>query len=110
MDQMANEGLAPKQPDSLTKYPRMTLHCSCGNEFNINVMRFVKSEPVTCQICGAEFPVDLGTKFAKAMEDLFHVKYELSERNSGFDIGFVYKSTFKQPPAPQPFQPSDFED
>ena len=108
-DGMANESSGSPRQETLTKYPRMTLHCSCGNEFNLNVMRFAKSEPVVCQICGAQFPVDLGTKFAKAMEDLFHVKHELSERDSGFDIAFVYKSTFKQPPAPQPFLPSDFD-
>jgi hypothetical protein len=39
---------------------------------------------------------------------MFAVKYELEKQNSPFDLSFVYKSTFKQPPAPFPFEPSDF--
>lgn len=88
----------------------MTLHCSCGNEFNINVIRLKNGEPVICQICGATFPVELGQKFAGALQEMFAVKYELAKINSGFDLSFVYKSTFKQPPGPLPFDPSDFED
>jgi hypothetical protein len=93
----------------LTDYPRLTLHCACGNEFNINVMRFKNSEPVICQICGETFPADLGVQFANALHDLFAVKYTLKKRSSGFNIAFVYKSTFKQPPAPLGFSPEDFE-
>jgi len=93
---------------NLAKYPRMTLHCGCGNEFNINVMRFKSGEPVVCQICGDEFPKDLGEQFASALHDMFKVKYDLDKRNSGFDLSFIYKSTFKQPPAPHPFNEADF--
>lgn len=92
----------------LTHYPRITLHCNCGNEFNINVIRLKDGSPVICQICGASFPEDLGHKFANALQDMFAVKYELQKRDSGFDLSFVYKSTFKQPPAPYPFSPDDF--
>lgn len=100
----------PGLPNDLTHYPRLTLHCGCGNEFNINVMRFKSAEPVVCQICGDQFPPELGEKFAKALYDMFTVKYELDKRDSGFDLSFVYKSTFKQPPAPYPFEPADFPD
>jgi hypothetical protein len=89
-------------------YPRMTLHCACGNEFNINVMRLKNRDPVICQICGEVFPADLGEKFANALYEMFTVKYGLEKQNSAFDISFVYKSTFKQPPAPFPFSDSDF--
>jgi hypothetical protein len=92
----------------LTHYPRITLHCDCGNEFNANVIRFKNAEPVLCHICGAIFPTDLGEKFAKAMQDMFTVKHEMEQIHCGFDISFVYKSTFKQPPAPHPFVPEDF--
>ena len=92
----------------LTQYPRMTLHCNCGNEFNINVIRLKSGDPVLCQICGAAFPEDLGQKFANALNEMFAVKYELEKRDSGFDLSFVYKSTYKQPPAPHPFSPEDF--
>jgi hypothetical protein len=90
-------------------YPRMTLHCACGNEFNVNVIRLKNKEPVICLICGEQFPVELGEKFANALYDLFAVKYELEKKSSRFDISFLYKSTFKQPPAPFPFNESDFE-
>ncbi|MCE3234513.1 MAG: hypothetical protein K0Q50_693 [Vampirovibrio sp.] len=86
----------------------MTLHCECGNEFNINVIRLKNGEPVLCHICGETFPEELGRKFAGALQDMFAVKYELDKINSGFDLSFIYKSTFKQPPAPHPFEPSDF--
>jgi ribosomal protein S27E len=96
---------------NLTHYPRITLHCGkCGNEFNANVIRFKNGEPVLCHICGAIFPKELGVKFAHALQDMFTVKYELDNVHAGFDISFVYKSTFKQPPAPHPFEPSDFPD
>lgn len=93
----------------LKQFPRMTLHCDCGNEFNVNVIRLRNSQPVLCQICGEEFPLDLGETFAKALYDLFAVKHELENRKSPFDISFIYKSTFKQPPAPYPFTEADFE-
>ncbi|MEB3285926.1 MAG: hypothetical protein VKJ04_00330 [Vampirovibrionales bacterium] len=98
----------PGFPTDISQYPRMTLHCGCGNEFNISVMRFKNSEPVICQLCGDQFPADLGEKFAKALYDMFTVKYELEKRENGFEISFLYKSTFKQPPAPYPFEASDF--
>ena len=94
---------------NLTKYPRMTLHCGCGNEFIVNVMRFQSGQPVVCQICGDEFPKDLAEQFAKALYDMFKVKYELDRRQSGFDLSFIYKSTYKQPPAPHGFDPDDFK-
>jgi hypothetical protein len=93
---------------TVTHFPRITLHCDCGNEFNVNVMRFRNREPVLCQICGEQFPADLGEKFASALYDMFAVKYGLDKQNSPFDISFLYKSTFKQPPAPYPFADSDF--
>jgi hypothetical protein len=96
------------QKPKLGQYPRMTLHCDCGNEFNINVIRLKNGEPVICHICGEEFPVELGRKFANALQDMFAVKYELDKIDSGFDLSFVYKSTFKQPPAPFPFEEADF--
>jgi hypothetical protein len=95
----------------LSQYPRMTLHCGvCGNEFNINVIRLKNGDPVICLVCGAQFPEALGKKFANALQDMFAVKYELEKLDSGFDLSFVYKSTFKQPPAPHPFEPADFAD
>ena len=98
-----------QEDSNLTRYPRITLHCACGNEFNINAIRLKNADPILCQICGAAFPADLGEKFAQALHDMFSIKYELEDRNSGFDISFLYKSTFKQPPAPYPFSPEDFE-
>ncbi|MBX2860123.1 MAG: hypothetical protein KTR14_02740 [Vampirovibrio sp.] len=95
-------------PPSVMMFPRITLHCTCGNEFTINVMRFKNRELVCCLICGAIFPEDLGEKFVKALQDMFTVKHELENHDSGFDISFLYKSTFTQPPAPHPFEPEDF--
>lgn len=98
------------QKTQLSKYPRMTLHCGvCGNEFNINVIRLKNGDPVLCHICGESFPVEQGKHFADALQAMFHVKYELDKMDSGWDLSFVYKSTFKQPPAPHPFDPTDFE-
>lgn len=94
----------------LTHYPRITLHCECGNEFNINVIRLKNGQPVLCHICGEIFPENLGVQFANALQEMFTVKYELDKLQSGFDLSFVYKSTFKQPPGPYPFDPSDFPD
>jgi hypothetical protein len=96
------------QKPKLTHYPRITLHCECGNEFNINVIRLKSGEMVLCHICGSQFPVDLGQKFAHALQEMFTVKYELDKMQVGFDLSFLYKSTFKQPPAPYPFDASDF--
>lgn len=100
-----------EQPSSLnlTLYPRITIHCKCQNEFNINVIRLKHREIVVCQICGAEFPAELGEKFAAALQDMFTIKHELDKQNCGFDLSFLYKSTFRQPPAPYPFSPEDFE-
>lgn len=90
-------------------YPRITLHCSqCGNEFNVSVMRFRDKQVVECPICGQVFPQDLGEAFAQALYEMFKVKYNLEERGVDFDISFLYKSTFKQPPAPHPFDAEDF--
>lgn len=98
------------QKPTVTQFPRITLHCDCGNEFNINVMRFSNKESVVCQVCGEQFPVELGEKFAAALYEMFAVKHGLEKQNSPFDLSFVYKSTFKQPPAPHPFEPADFAD
>ncbi len=86
----------------------MTLHCECGNEFNVNVIRLKNGDVVLCQLCGAIFPQEQGVKFANALQDMFAVKYELEKLNSGFDISYLYKSTYKQPPAPYPFNSDDF--
>lgn len=92
-----------------TSYPRITLHCSqCGNEFNVNVLRFRDRQTVDCMICGQVFPQDLGHAFANALYEMFTVKHHLEESGANFDLSFVYKSTFKQPPAPHPFDSSDF--
>jgi hypothetical protein len=96
-------------PHPQQAYPRITLHCRCDNEFNINVMRLKNSEPVLCAICGEVFPADLGQQFAQALHDMFKVKHGLEKHGSGFNLSFQYKSTFKQPPAPLPFAASDFE-
>jgi len=91
------------------QYPRITLHCShCGNEFNVSVLRFRDKQIVECQICGQIFPENLGEAFTNALYEMFTVKHHLEEQDSAFDISFVYKSTFKQPPAPFPFEESDF--
>ncbi len=95
--------------DPLAAYPRITLHCKCGNEFCVNVMRFKNTDAVICQICGNTFPEELGVQFTQALEDLFKVKHKLDIKSRGFDISFLYKSTFKQPPAPYPFDSSDFD-
>lgn len=97
----------PLKPDQ-TQFPRMTLHCHCGNEFNINVMRLKNREAVHCLICGEQFPMDLGEQFALALQEMFKVKHGLEKQDSGFDLSFIYKSTFKQPPAPYAFSPGDF--
>lgn len=92
-----------------SSYPRITVHCTrCGNEFNINVLRFRDRQVVECLICGQTFPEDLGQAFANALYDMFTVKHNLENSGSEFEISFVYKSTFKQPPAPHPFSESDF--
>jgi ribosomal protein S27E len=92
-------------------YPRITVHCAqCGNEFNVNVLRFRDRETVECQICGQVFPEDLGAAFANALYEMFTVKHHLEEKEVNFDISFIYKSTFKQPPGPYPFEPGDFEE
>ena len=90
-------------PDQ-SSYPRITLKCHCGNEFNINVMRLKNREPVLCQICGEIFPEDIGEKFAQAFEDLYKVKYLIEKEDSPFKYSFIYKSTFNQPPAPYPVE------
>jgi hypothetical protein len=90
------------------EYPRMTLRCRCHNEFNVNVMRFKNQDPVVCAICGEIFPPDLGQQLADALHDMFKVRHQLEQVGSGFNLSFVYKSTFKQPPAPLPFDPADF--
>lgn len=91
-------------------YPRITVHCNqCGNEFNVNVLRFRNKQPVECQICGQVFPEGLGESFASALYDMFKVKHDMETSGVAFEISFVYKSTFKQPPAPFAFTEKDFE-
>lgn len=84
------------------RYPRITLKCSCGNEFNVNVIRMREREPVFCLICGEHFPVETGEKFAQAFQDLYNVKHMIDREGAKFKYAFVYKSTFEQPPAPYP--------
>ncbi len=92
-------------------YPRLTIHCCmCGNEFNVNVLRFRDRQMVDCQICGQVFPEELGQQFANALYDMFTVKHNLENSGTLFEISFLYKSTFKQPPAPYAFEPDDFEE
>lgn len=64
---------------------------------------------VDCQICGQVFPDELGQLFANALYEMFRVKHHLEDSGSNFEISFMYKSTFKQPPAPLAFEESDFE-
>ncbi len=85
-------------------YPRLTLKCKCGNEFNINVMRLRDNEPVICMICGKQFNSELGEKFAKALEDLYHVKYQLERDCYPFHFSFVYNTSYPQPPIPCAFE------
>jgi hypothetical protein len=66
--------------------------------------------PVECQICGQVFPEELGQKFANALYDMFTVKHNMETSGVEFEISFVYKSTFKQPPGPFAFTESDFDD
>lgn len=84
-------------------FPRITLKCKCGNEFQINVLRLKDKEIVNCQVCGEIFPVDLGEKFAKALEELYIVKYQLEKDAFPFHFSFKYKSSYKQPPVPYSF-------
>jgi hypothetical protein len=84
-------------------FPRIALQCKCGNEFDINVMRLKEDQPVLCQICGERFSEEVGEKFAKALEDLYKVKYSLEKEGYPFHISFVYRSTYPQPPIPYPF-------
>jgi len=92
-----------------TKFPRITLRCKCGNEFNVNVMRFRDKEPVICQICGENFPQEIGSNFTKALEDLYLIKHNLEKEDYPFHFSFIYKSSFNQPPIPYPFDKNDDE-
>ena len=82
------------------KYPRVTLKCNCGNQFDVNVIRMKNKESVLCQVCGKIFPVETGEQFAQAFEDLYKVKYQLEKESNNFQFAFLYKSTFAQPPVP----------
>lgn len=84
-------------------FPRITLKCACNAEFDINVLRLRDKESVYCQICGEKFSEKLGEKFAKALEDLYLVKYQLEKDGYPFHFSFIYKSSFGQPPHPYPF-------
>ncbi|MEI7474125.1 MAG: hypothetical protein WCK67_05040 [bacterium] len=88
-------------------FPRITLKCKCGNEFNLNVLRLRDKETVNCMVCGEHFSEELGEKFAKALEDLYLVKYTLEKNSYPFHFSFKYKSSYSQPPAPYPFHHED---
>lgn len=90
-----------------TEYPRVRLKCICGNIFNVNVMRMKEQDPIVCQVCGDQFPEELGLDFAKAFEDLYKVKYKMEKDGIGFEYAFLYKSSFNQPPAPYPIDDDD---
>jgi len=88
-----------------TDFPRVTLKCNnCGNEFQVNVLKFRNESPIVCQVCGNEFPKSTGEKFAAALQNLFEVKYELDKIPDSFQFSFVYKSCHSQPPVPYSFQ------
>lgn len=84
-------------------FPRITLKCKCGNEFNINVLRLRDNESVNCMVCGELFSQELGVKFAKALEDLYLVKHSLEKQSYPFHFSFKYKSCYSQPPSPLEF-------
>lgn len=87
-----------------TDFPRVTLKCNkCGNEFQLNVLRFREKQLVSCMVCGNEFPSAIGEKFAQALQHLFEVKYLLDKESDAFQYSFVYKSTHSQPPIPYSF-------
>jgi len=88
---------------SQTDFPRVSLKCKCGNEFNINVMRMREDKHISCQICGEKFPKETGEKFAKALEDLYKVRYQLERDGYPFHFSFLYKSSYSQPPVPYEF-------
>lgn len=84
-------------------FPRISLKCRCGNEFNANVLRLRDKQEVHCMVCGEIFPEDLGIKFAKALEELYLVKYNLEKQSYPFHFSFKYKSSYSQPPSPLKF-------
>ncbi len=87
-----------------TDFPRITLKCNkCGNEFQINVLRFNENESIFCQVCGSQFSKEIGEKFAQALHDLFEVKHQLERDQNAFQFSFVYKSNHAQPPVPYTF-------
>ena len=93
-------------PDRIdqTDFPRITLKCGkCGNEFQVNVLRFRETKHICCQVCGNEFKKEIGEKFAQALQNLFEVKYELEKTDDSFQFSFIYKSTHSQPPVPYTF-------
>jgi hypothetical protein len=81
-------------------FPRVTIKCKCGNEFNISVIRFKDGSPVNCQICGREFPKSLGEKLAHSLEEIYLVKHELEKDLYPFHFSFVFQSKCSQPPQP----------
>lgn len=98
-------------PDKVNQgdFPRITLKCSCGNEFIVNVMRLRSKQPVVCQICDQIFSDDLSETFAKALEDLYKIKYQLEKDNYPFHFSFKYKSSYSQPPVPYSFDDKDLQ-
>ncbi|OGI20338.1 MAG: hypothetical protein A2287_04320 [Candidatus Melainabacteria bacterium RIFOXYA12_FULL_32_12] len=93
-----------EQKVSQKNFPRITLKCRCGNEFNVNVMKLREDQSITCQICGEKFDKEIGEKFAKALEDLYKVKYQLEKQDYPFHFSFIYKSSYPQPPIPVTFE------
>lgn len=83
-------------------FPRIALKCTCGNEFVVNVIR-MRTEEVSCQVCGQKFPEDQAQAFAKALEDLYLVRHKLEKEGFPFHFSFKYKSTYSQPPLPFSF-------
>ena len=84
-------------------FPRITMQCTCGNEFVVNVMRLRSKQPVVCQICDQKFSDDLSEKFARALEELYKIKYQLEKEDYPFHFSFKYRSTYPQPPLPYSF-------
>jgi hypothetical protein len=87
-----------------TDFPRVILKCQkCGNEFQINVLRFREGLDVFCHVCGNKFPTESGKKFAEALQRIYEVKYDLDKAYGSFQFAFIYKSTHAQPPIPYTF-------
>lgn len=97
-------GLLMTERIDQTDFPRITLKCNkCGNEFQLNVLRFREEKEVSCHVCGNKFPEEIGQKFAEALQKLYEVKYDLDKKYDSFQFAFIYKSNHSQPPVPYTF-------